>query len=110
MLATAFGVWWPTFGSFVPAEDIWRDREFAKYNALQAFATWMSIVLVYVGCSLLYPALFDSGLEAILDMIIVYQVIPFFPFDGMDGARVLRYSRILYAIGVVLSIPAIIVF
>jgi hypothetical protein len=43
-------------------------------------------------------------------LIIIYQVIPFFPFDGMDGAKVVRYSKILYAIGVVLSLLAIIFF
>lgn len=110
LLALAFGAWWPTFGFFVPQEDIWRDREFARYNGMQAFATWMSLVLVYVGTSLFYPATFNAGPEVFLDIIIVYQVIPFFPFDGMDGAKVLRYSGILYAIGVVLSLSAIVVF
>ena len=110
ILALAFGAWWPTFGFFVPEADIWRDREFARYNGMQAFATWMSLVLVYVGMSLLYPALFTAGLEVILDLIIIYQLIPFFPFDGMDGARVLSYSKILYAVGVVVSLSVIIFF
>ncbi len=110
VLALAFGAWWPTFGFFVPEEDIWQDREFAYYNGMQAFATWMSLVLVYVGMSLLYPALFTAGLQIILGLIIIYQVIPFFPFDGMDGAKVLNYSKILYAIGVVLSLLTIVVF
>jgi GNAT superfamily N-acetyltransferase len=110
IVALAFGSWWPTFGSFVPRKDIWRDREFVRYNGLQALATWMSMVLVYIGLSRLYPELFSAGLELILDLIIIYQVIPFFPFDGMDGAKVVRYSKILYAIGVVLSLLAIIFF
>jgi GNAT superfamily N-acetyltransferase len=109
VLALAFGTWWPTFGSFVPREDLWRDREFARYNGIQAFATWMSLVLVKVGLWLLYPALHATGLGIILDLIIIYQVIPFFPLDGMDGARVLRYSRVLYTIGAVLSLLAIII-
>jgi len=110
ILALAFGGWWPTFGFFVPEADIWRDREFARYKGMQAFATWMSLVLVYVGMRLLYPALFTAGLEVILDLIIIYQLIPFFPFDGMDGAKVLSYSKVLYGIGVVLSLMAIIFF
>jgi GNAT superfamily N-acetyltransferase len=110
ILALAFGAWWPTFGSFVPQEDLWRDREFARYNGIQAFVTWMSLILVNVGLRLLYPALHASGLGIVLDMIIIYQVIPFFPLDGMDGARVLRYSKVLYTIGVVLSLLAIAVF
>jgi GNAT superfamily N-acetyltransferase len=108
ILALAFGAWWPTFGFFVPKADIWRDREFAPYNGLQSFATWMSIVLVYVGMGLFYPALFSAGLEVILDLIIIYQLIPFFPFDGMDGARVAKYSKVLYGVGVVVSVLAIV--
>jgi GNAT superfamily N-acetyltransferase len=110
LLALAFGAWWPTFGFFVPKADIWRDRDYARYNALQAFATWMSLILVYVAMSRLYPALFAGGLAAILDLVIIYQLIPVFPFDAMDGARVARHSRILYAIGLVVSVLAIVLF
>ena len=108
ILALAFGGWWPTFGFFVPKEDIWRDSEFARYKGLQAFSTWMSLVLVYGVIRLVRPGLLTAGLETILDLIIIYQLIPFFPFDGMDGAKVLSYSKVLYAIGVVLSLLAII--
>jgi GNAT superfamily N-acetyltransferase len=108
ILALAFGAWWPTFGSFVPEEDIWRDREFARYSGLQAFATWMSLLLVYGGAGLFFPGSFSSGLEIILDLVIIYQMIPFFPFDGMDGARVLRYSTVLYTVGMILSLVTIV--
>ncbi len=110
ILALAFSAWWPAFGFFVPKEDIWRDREFARYEGMQAFATWMSLLFVYAGMSRLYPGIFNSGLETILDLIIIYQVIPFFPFDGMDGAKVANYSKVLYVIGVALSLTAIIFF
>ena len=110
ILALAFGAWWPTFGFFVPKGDIWRDSEFNRYNGLQSFATWMSIVLVYVALSLLYPGLFTAGLQTILALVIIYQALPFFPFDGMDGARVLRYSKVLYAIGVAVSAATIALF
>src|SRR6056297_2275784 len=110
ILALAFGAWWPTFGFFVPKADIWRDREFARYNGMQAFATWMSLVLVYVAMSFLYPGVFHAGLDSILTLIIIYQVIPFFPFDGMDGAKVLNYSKVLYAVGVVVSVLGIVLF
>jgi GNAT superfamily N-acetyltransferase len=110
ILALAFGAWWPTFGFFVPKADIWRDREFARYNGMQAFATWMTLVLVYAAMGLFYPAIFDAGLDSILALIIIYQVIPFFPFDGMDGAKVLSYSKVLYAVGVGVSVLGIILF
>jgi hypothetical protein len=69
LLALVFGAWWPTCGFFVPQEDIWRDREFARYSGMQAFATWMSMVLVYAGASLFYPATFNAGPEVFLDTI-----------------------------------------
>jgi RimJ/RimL family protein N-acetyltransferase len=108
ILALGFGTWWPTFGSFVPKKDIWRDREFSRYNGLQAFATWMSLLVIYVAASLVMPAPFNAGLAIVLDLIVIYQVIPFYPFDGMDGARVLRYSKVLYALGALLSLGTII--
>ena len=104
ILALAFSAWFPTFGSFVPRQDIWSDRHFARYNGLQAFATWMTLVLAYVGIRFLLPEVFQSGLELVLDLVIVYHIVPFFPFDGMDGARVLRYNKVLYALGVVVSV------
>lgn len=110
ILAIAFGAWWPTFGFFVPKEDIWRDREFLHYSGMQAFATWMSLVLVYAGTSFIFPTIFNAGPNVFLALIIIYQGIPFFPFDGMDGAKVLNYSKTLYTIGLVISLLAIIFF
>jgi RimJ/RimL family protein N-acetyltransferase len=110
ILALAFGSWWPAFGFFVPNEDFWRDREFRRYSGLQALATWMSMVLVYVGLSSLFPVVFQSGMSTFLDIIIIYQMIPFFPFDGMDGARVLNYRKALYLIGVVASVLTLVWF
>lgn len=108
ILAVAFGAWWPAFGLFVPDREIWRDREFAPYNGMQAFATWMSLLVVYGGVRLAYPGAFEAGLEIFLDLIIIYQTVPFFPFDGMDGGRVLNYSKLLYAAGAILSVLAIV--
>jgi hypothetical protein len=110
ILAVAFGSWWPAFGYFVPNEDLWRDREFRRYSGLQALATWMSMVVVYAGASRLFPAVFHSGMSTFLDIVIIYQMIPIFPFDGMDGARVLNYSRTLYLIGLVASVFTLVRF
>jgi len=110
VLALAFGSWWPSFGSFVPKMDFWCDRDFARYNGWQTFAAWMSMVLVSVGLSRFFPELFHSGLGHVLDLVIIYQMVPVFPLDNMDGGKVLRYSKVLYAVGFVLSLLAIIVF
>ena len=94
----------------MPNEDLWRDREFRRNSGLQALATWMSMVVVYAGLSRLFPVVFQSGMSTFLDIVIIYQMIPIFPFDGMDGARVLNYSKTLYVIGVVASVLALVLF
>lgn len=110
VLAVAFGAWWPTFGYFVPRDDIWRAPDFARADGLQSFAAWMSVIVVFGVIRLALPELFASGLQTILGLVIIYQAIPLFPFDAMDGARVLRHSRALYAVGVVATIIAVTVF
>jgi hypothetical protein len=109
-MAVAFGSWWPAFGYFVPNEDLWRDREFRRYSGLQALATWMSMVLAYAGVSRLFPVVFHSGMSTFLDIVIIYQMIPVFPFDGMDGAKVLNYSKALYVTGLVASVLTLVLF
>jgi len=49
-------------------------------------------------------------MSTFLDIVIIYQMIPIFPFDGMDGARVLNYSKTLYLIGLVASVLALVLF
>ncbi|NCN05738.1 MAG: GNAT family N-acetyltransferase [Spirochaetales bacterium] len=110
LLALVSGSWWPTFGFFVPKDDIWHDHTYNRYNGLQAFVTWMSLLLVYGGLSRLFPEVFNSGLGLILTPVIVYQALPFFPFDGLDGAKVIRYSKVLYGVGVVATLLTIVFF
>ncbi|HKK48259.1 MAG TPA: GNAT family N-acetyltransferase [Alkalispirochaeta sp.] len=110
ILAVAFGSWWPAFGYFVPNEDFWRDRDFRRHSGLQALATWMSMVVVSAGLSRLFPVVFHSGMSTFFDIVIIYQMIPVFPFDGMDGAKVLNYSKTLYVIGLVASVLALVLF
>ena len=70
----------------------------------------MSMVLVYAAVSRLFPVVFQSGMSTFFDIVIIYQMIPVFPFDGMDGARVLNYSKTLYLIGLVASVLTIVLF
>jgi hypothetical protein len=70
----------------------------------------MSMVLAYAGVSRLFPVVFQSGMSTFFDLVIIYQMIPVFPFDVMDGSRVLTYSKALYVIGVAASVLTLVWF
>ena len=110
VILALLGSWWPTFGYFLPREDYWRDDKFLPYAGKARFASWMSMVAVYIGSSYLFPETFSAGLNGFLITVIVIQLIPFFPLDGMDGNVVFKHSKLLYALGVLISIVAILVY
>ncbi len=104
------GTWWPTFGMYVPQEDYWKDHEFLPFAGPARFASWMSLLGVFMGTYYLMPNAFASGLNFYLAFIIGVQMIPFFPMDGMDGNIVLQYSKLLYLAGVIISVVSLLVY
>jgi ribosomal protein S18 acetylase RimI-like enzyme len=102
--------WWPTFGFFVPKEDQWNIRDFKKNEGYQALTTWISLNASFIFASFVFPDIFASGLNIVFMLVIIYQMIPIFPFDSFDGAKVLRWNKLAYVIGLVISILTIIVF
>ena len=102
--------WWPTFGFFVPKEDKWSNHDFKKNEAYQAIATWLLLNATFIFASFAFPDIFTSGLNFVLMLVIIYQIIPIFPFDSFDGAKVLRWNKLAYVIGVIISILTIILF
>ena len=109
-LALITSGWLPTFGFFVPKEDGWNDKAFAHQLGVQALVTWMSLNLVFIAASMLVPTLFSNGFNAVLMLIIVYQMLPFFPFDSFDGAKVLRCNKGMYVVAALLSILTLVLF
>lgn len=109
-LLAFIGTWWPTFGMYVPSEDYWKDRDFLPYAAWSRFASWMSMILVFIAASVFMTGPFESGLNFYLAFIIGVQIIPFFPLDGMDGSVVLKHSKLLYIAAVILSIVSVGIF
>lgn len=103
LLSLLSGTWWPSFGYFTPKADIYRDTDYEAINGQARFASWMSMIAVYLASALLLPETFSNGLWIILGLVIVYQSITFFPLDDFDGSRVYAYRKSLYWLGVVLS-------
>lgn len=103
------GTWWPTFGYFSPIDDIYRDSEFAKTNAYSHFATLLLHIGIYLLADLLVPDLFTSGYGFILGFILAVQLLPTFPLDDSDGARIYVYSKPLYFIILLISITAFLI-
>lgn len=103
LLLAFLGSWWPTFGHFSPIEDMYRDDHYAKVNARSRFATWMFHVVILVLAAIFTPVLFSNGFGFVLGFILAVVLLPSFPMDDSDGARVYAYSKQLYFIGVLIS-------
>ena len=102
--------WWPIFGMFAPKEDIWNSQQYKKNLGIQATLTWMSMNAIFIAASFIFPDLFRSGMNFILTYILVVNMIPFTPFDGLDGGKVYRYRPFLYGLSVIISVVTMIVF
>lgn len=107
-IALIFSAWWPTFGFFVPKEDNWNSHDFKKNEGYQALATWLLLNATFIFASFAFPDIFTSGLNFVLMLVIIYQMIPIFPFDNFDGAKVLRWNKLAYVIGVIITMLTII--
>jgi len=108
--ALILGIWWPHFGYFVPIEPIWKEKSFRKYKGMASFASWLSVIGGFVGLFYIFPESFQAGLKPFLIPILIYQALPFIPFEGMDGYRVFSWNKWFYLIGVALSIFVIFLF
>jgi ribosomal protein S18 acetylase RimI-like enzyme len=102
--------WWPIFGMFAPKEDLWSSTSYQKNLGIQSIMTWMSMNIMFILASFIFPDLFINGMNFILTYILVVNMIPFIPFDGLDGGKVYRYRPFLYGLSVIISIVTMIVF
>jgi ribosomal protein S18 acetylase RimI-like enzyme len=104
LLALVSTTWWPTFGFFSPKQGVWKDTDYKANIGKQAFATWMSLNVIFIGSALLLNELFKQGLHVFLLLILIYQVIPSWPpFDAFDGSKVIRWNKTMYFIGLVIT-------
>ncbi|MFW6288245.1 MAG: GNAT family N-acetyltransferase [Spirochaetota bacterium] len=98
------GAWWPVLGMWVPREPLWHESRFRKASGRASFVGWL-VTLAALAATYLLP--FDElavGWRGSLLPVLFYQAIPIVPFEGMDGYRVLRWSRRAFAAGVALSV------
>lgn len=102
--------WWPIFGMFAPKKDLWSSTSYQKNLGIQAIMTWMSMNIMFILASFIFPDLFRSGMNFIFAYILVVNMIPFAPLDGLDGGKVYRYRPLFYVLSVMISIITIIVF
>jgi hypothetical protein len=63
----------------------------------------MATLVVYATTYLVpWPGISES-LRALFTPVLIYQAIPFIPFEGMDGYRVFKWSRGWYAAGLLIT-------
>ena len=102
--------WWPIFGMFAPKEDIWNSQQYKKNLGIQATLTWMSMNAIFIAASYVFPELFFGGMNFVLAYIIIVNMIPFTPFDGLDGGKVYRFNKIIYVLSVLTTIASMLIF
>ncbi|WP_169730500.1 GNAT family N-acetyltransferase [Salinispira pacifica] len=101
------GAWWPHFGMWVPRQKIWHFSRFKGFEGRAALAAWMATLTVYAATYLVpWPGI-AQGLRELFTPVLIYQALPFIPFEGMDGYRVFKWSRGWYAVGLVATIVLI---
>jgi GNAT superfamily N-acetyltransferase len=108
LLALLASTWYPTFGFFVPKEETWRDQDFKANIGQQALATQFSLQIIFLLSALLFHPLFTQGLHWYLVIVLLYQVIPFTPFDGFDGGKVIRWHKAAYIMMLLTTIITIV--
>lgn len=110
ILGITFQIWFPVFGFFAPKEELWKSHEFKKNLGLQSFATLLLMQGTFIASSFIFNDVFNQGMNFILAYVLVIQTIPFFPLDGTDSGKIIRYNKFLYIISLVGSILSIIFF
>lgn len=103
-------LWLPVFGFYAPNEELWKSYEFKKNLGLQSFVTLLTMQGAFIASSFIFSDVFSQGMNFILAYVLVIQTIPFFPFDGTDSGRIIRYNKLLYVMGLAGTILSIVFF
>ena len=110
LLGLTSQLWWPVFGFYAPQEELWKSHEFKKNLGLQSFVTLLAMQGAFIASSFIFIDIFSQGMNVILAYILVIQTFPFFPFDGTDSGRIIRYNKFLYILGLLGTILSILFF
>jgi ribosomal protein S18 acetylase RimI-like enzyme len=110
LILALLGTWWPTFGSWMPAEDFWNAKDFRPFNGWARTISLLLIVVLYALSGWLLPELFESALQFYFGFILMVQLLPVFPLDGMDGAYIYKYNKLLYLAVLIISLTTFIAF
>lgn len=103
-------LWWPVFGFYAPKEELWKSHEFKKNLGVQSFVTLLAMQGAFIASSFIFTDVFSQGMNFILAYVLVIQTFPFFPFDGTDSGRIIRYNKFLYILGFLGTILSIVFF
>ncbi len=101
------GAWWPHFGMWVPKQSIWHYSRFKQYEGRAALAAWAATLAIFAASYLLRPSGLAEGLQALYTPVLIYQALPFIPFEGMDGYRVFKWNKVWYLAGLIVTLALI---
>lgn len=100
----ALGSWWPHFGFWAPKEPYWHFSSFRRYEGVSALIGWILTIAIYPASFLVPIDGVADGIRSLSIQILIYQMLPVFPFEGMDGFRVLSWNRVAYTFGTVATL------
>ena len=104
------GAWWPVLGMWVPRDPLWHESKFRTASGMASFAGWLTTIAALVATYYVAPSpnIAEAWQGSLVPMLF-YQAVPIGPFEGLDGFRVLKWSKTAFVLGLVLSI-AVFVF
>lgn len=99
------------FQTFFPVVGKWYPEQFNKSKgqkrllAVSALSEWYMLLLLYVIANIgLKDSAFLSSLSRVAGTLLVYRIIPTYPFNEYGGGRVYRYSKMIYLIQFVITL------
>ena len=93
------GSWWPHLGFWAPRDQFWHVSQFKRHEGMAALVGWIVTLLIYPLSFLIPIEGIAEGVRGLSIPVLIYQAVPVFPFEGMDGFRVRQWSPPLYFVG-----------
>lgn len=110
LIQMAFGAWWPHFGFWAPQQPLWHLSSYRRHLGRASFAGWLVTIGAFAATFFISPPELAGGLRGVMVPMMIYQAVPYFPFEGMDGYRVFRWSRLAYFLGLGATVFCLVYF
>lgn len=103
MIITAIGGVFPMIGRWYP-EKYSLEKSARRELCISALLEWDGLILAGVLLGRLAPVqAYWKAVAMVVDMMLIYRMIPTYPYSEFGGNRVWKYNKILYGIHVLMT-------